>query len=51
MAVHPSRIHPLGGGRWRSELIAGRYPHNSDVVFSALIRLPAGDLTPTARVG
>lgn len=43
-----SRITPGGNdgadGRWKYELIAGRYPHGSDIVFSALIRLPASDL-------
>ena len=31
-------------GRWRHELIAGRYPHSSEIVFSALIRMPVSDL-------
>ena len=43
-----SRITPGGNdgadGRWQYQLIAGRYPHSSDIVFSALIRLPASDL-------
>src|SRR5258708_1016205 len=42
-----SRVTPGGNdgadGRWQYELIAGRYPHGSDIVFSALIRLPASD--------
>lgn len=44
-----SRITPGsndgGDGRWQYELFAGRYPHSSEIVFSALIRLPASDLT------
>jgi hypothetical protein len=31
-------------GRWQYELIAGRYPHSNEIVFSALIQLPANDL-------
>jgi hypothetical protein len=31
-------------GRWQYELIAGRYPHSSEIVFSAMIRLPASDM-------
>jgi len=31
-------------GRWQYELIAGRYPHSGEIVFSARIRLPASDL-------
>jgi hypothetical protein len=44
-----SRITPGGNdgadGRWLYELIAGRYLHGGDIVFSALIQLPASDLT------
>jgi len=44
-----SRITPGGNdgadGRWQYKLIASRYPHSSDIVFSALIRLPVSDLT------
>lgn len=44
-----SRITPGGNdgahGRWQYQLIAGRYPRGSDIVFSALIRIPASDLT------
>ena|SRR5450432_3763047 len=43
-----SRVTPGGNsgadGRWQYELIAGRYPHSGEIVFSALIRLPASDL-------
>lgn len=31
-------------GRWRYELTAGRYPSSSEIVFSALIRLPVSDV-------
>jgi hypothetical protein len=31
-------------GRWQYELIAGRYPHSNEIVFSALIQLPGDDL-------
>lgn len=31
-------------GRWQYELIAGRYPHGGEIVFSVLIRMPASDL-------
>lgn len=31
-------------GRWRYELIAGRYPHSGEIVFSVLIRLPVSDV-------
>lgn len=43
-----SRLAPGGSdgahGRWRYELIAGRYPHSGEIVFSVLIRLPVSDL-------
>ena len=43
-----SRVAPGGNsgadGRWQYELIAGRYPHSGEVVFSALIRFPVSDL-------
>jgi hypothetical protein len=43
-----NRVAPDGNdgtdGRWKYELIAGRYPHRGEIVFSVLIRLPASDL-------
>jgi hypothetical protein len=43
-----SRLAPGGNdgadGRWQYELVAGRYPHSSEIVFSVLIRLPASDV-------
>jgi|ERR1022692_1147066 hypothetical protein len=43
-----SRLAPGGDdgsdGRWRYELIARRYPHSSEIVFSALVRLPVSDI-------
>jgi hypothetical protein len=30
--------------QWQYELIAGRYPSDNDIVFSAKVRLPVGDL-------
>jgi hypothetical protein len=43
-----NRLAPGGNdgadGRWRYELIAGRYPHNGEIVFSARILLPASDV-------
>jgi hypothetical protein len=44
-----SRVAPGGNsgadGRWQYELIAGRYPHSGEIVFSVLIRLPASDVS------
>jgi hypothetical protein len=44
-----NRLAPGGNdganGRWQYELIAGRYPHSSEIVLSALIRLPASDVS------
>jgi hypothetical protein len=31
-------------GRWQYELVVGRYPHSSEIVFSVLIRLPVSDV-------
>jgi hypothetical protein len=43
-----NRVAPGGNdgadGRWQYELIAGRYPQGSEIVFSAVIRLPASDV-------
>jgi hypothetical protein len=43
-----NRLAPGGNGgangRWQYELIAGRYPHSSEIVFSVLIRLPFSDV-------
>jgi hypothetical protein len=33
-----------GDGRWQYELVAGRYPHSNEIVFSVLIRMPASDV-------
>ena len=45
----PGRVAPGGkdgpDGRRRYELIAGRYPHSSEIVFSAPVRLPVSDIT------
>jgi hypothetical protein len=40
--VLPAAAMVLEAG-WRYELIAGRYPHSSEIVFSALVRLPVSD--------
>jgi hypothetical protein len=33
-----------GDGRWRYELVAGRYPYSREIVFSVVIRLPVSDV-------
>jgi hypothetical protein len=47
------RITPVtiraGRDRWQYELISGRYPGGTAIVFSAKIKLPVSDLSEMVR--